>query len=43
VKFNVVEKKQTSSTYQGKFGKGSANASVSVTSKYGDVRFGQKD
>ncbi len=43
VKFNVVEKKQSSSTYQGKFGKGSHQASVTVSSRYGDVRFAQKD
>ncbi len=39
VQFKVVEKKNTSSKYQGKFGKASSASQVRISSRYGDIKF----
>jgi hypothetical protein len=39
VQFNVVEKRNTSNTYQGQFGKSSSLGKVNINSRYGDVKF----
>ncbi len=39
VQFKVVEKKNTSSKYQGKFGKASSDSQVNISSRYGDIKF----
>ncbi|MBD1398258.1 hypothetical protein H9Q13_13895 [Pontibacter sp. JH31] len=39
VKYTTLEKSHTSAVYKGKFGSASSKASVSIVSKYGDVKF----
>jgi hypothetical protein len=39
VQFNVVEKRNTSNTYQGQCGKSSSLGKVNINSRYGDVKF----
>ncbi|MBC5774043.1 DUF4097 family beta strand repeat protein [Pontibacter sp. KCTC 32443] len=41
VNITSIEKDYTSADYKGKFGSASSKAAVSITSKYGDVRFTQ--
>ncbi|NDK57316.1 DUF4097 family beta strand repeat protein [Pontibacter sp. BT213] len=41
VNMTTVEKDYTSADYKGKFGSAASKAAVSITSKYGDVRFTQ--
>jgi hypothetical protein len=43
VEFKVVEKRNTSSTYQGKFGKSSPGGKVTIVSRYGSVQFEQQE
>lgn len=43
VVYKVMEKRNTSSKYEGKYGKSNPQATVKIASRYGSVRFDQED